>query len=69
MNGVTVEINPAKFIREVRSEIGRVTWPSRQETTSTTIGVFIMVFVAMLFFIASDLVIYNVIKKLIGLEV
>ncbi|MDR1475454.1 MAG: preprotein translocase subunit SecE [Holosporales bacterium] len=64
-----ININPAKFIREVRAEIGRVTWPSKQETVSTAIGVFVMVFIAMLFFTASDMVIYSVIKKLVGLEV
>ena len=28
--------NPARFLREVRTEIGRVTWPTRKETAITT---------------------------------
>ncbi len=64
-----MNFNPAKFVREVRSEVGRVAWPSKQETVSTTLGVFVMVFVAMLFFMASDFVIYNLIKNIIGVGV
>ncbi|MBV9776146.1 MAG: preprotein translocase subunit SecE, partial [Acetobacteraceae bacterium] len=29
-------VHPARFLREVRTEIGRVTWPSRRETLVTT---------------------------------
>ena len=28
--------SPLKFAEEVRQEVGRVTWPSRKETTVTT---------------------------------
>ncbi|MDA8252019.1 MAG: preprotein translocase subunit SecE, partial [Rhodospirillales bacterium] len=34
MSGVA--LNPAKFIREVRAEAARTTWPSRKETLVTT---------------------------------
>ncbi|MGE3714887.1 MAG: preprotein translocase subunit SecE, partial [Alphaproteobacteria bacterium] len=29
-------MNPAKFIREVRSETSKVTWPTRKETWIST---------------------------------
>ena len=47
MSGVT---SPVKFIREVRAEVTRVTWPSRKETLITTGLVFAMAGLAALFF-------------------
>jgi preprotein translocase subunit SecE len=46
--------SPADFVRQVRQEVSKVTWPSRKETTVTTIMVFVMVFIAALFFLAVD---------------
>ena len=48
------KITPLEFQRQVRQEVGRVTWPSRRETTVTTGMVFLMVFVAALFFFVID---------------
>jgi len=47
-------IDPFKFLQEVRAEAQKVTWPTRKETTVTTIMVFVMVFVASIFFLAAD---------------
>jgi preprotein translocase subunit SecE len=47
-------IGPLKFIQEVRAEAGKVTWPSWKETYLTTIMVFIMVTIAMVFFAVVD---------------
>ena len=52
MSGVAVD--PAKFVREVRSEVAKVTWPSRKETGITTAMVFLMVFFCSIFFLAVD---------------
>ncbi|SDR38473.1 preprotein translocase subunit SecE [Pseudovibrio sp. Tun.PSC04-5.I4] len=46
--------NPFTFIQQVRSETAKVTWPSRKETGVTTLMVFIMVFLAAMFFLAAD---------------
>ncbi len=46
--------NPLIFLREVRSEAARVTWPTRSETVVTTVMVFIMVFLAAVFFFLAD---------------
>ena len=48
---------PAKFVREVRTEMVKVTWPSRRETLVTTGLVFAMAAVAALFFFVVDQVI------------
>jgi preprotein translocase subunit SecE len=52
-----VAIQPVKFVREVRAEIGRVTWPTRKETLVTTGLVFAMATAAALFFFVVDQVI------------
>ncbi len=46
--------NPFTFLQEVRSEAGKVTWPSRRETVITTILVMVMVVLASIFFVAVD---------------
>ena len=43
-----------QFIKEVRQETAKVTWPTRKETTITTIMVFIMVTIASIFFFFAD---------------
>ena len=51
------KISPFKFLQEVRSETDKVTWPTRRETTITTIMVFVMVAVASVLFLVADQVI------------
>ncbi|MBA5777524.1 preprotein translocase subunit SecE [Stappia sp. F7233] len=46
--------NPFSFIQQVRSEVSKVTWPTRRETAVTTVMVFIMVFIASIFFLLAD---------------
>jgi len=46
--------NPFTFLQDVRTEAGKVTWPTRRETIITTILVIIMVIVASVFFVAVD---------------
>jgi preprotein translocase subunit SecE len=48
------KVNPLEFLRQVRQEASRVTWPSRRETTVTTGMVFLMVLVASMFFFLID---------------
>jgi preprotein translocase subunit SecE len=48
------KVSPFKFLQEVRAEVQKVTWPTRKETTVTTIMVFVMVLIASLFFLLAD---------------
>ena len=48
------KISPALFVKQVRQEVAKVTWPTRRETSTSTIMVLIMVVVAALFFLAVD---------------
>ncbi|MBU6444728.1 MAG: preprotein translocase subunit SecE [Alphaproteobacteria bacterium] len=43
-----------QFVREVRRETSKVTWPTWKETWLTTVMVFIMVGLTMVFFFAVD---------------
>ena len=47
-------IAPAQFLREVRAEVARVTWPTRKETLVTTGLVFAMAAAAAIFFFFVD---------------
>ncbi|MCD0416039.1 MAG: preprotein translocase subunit SecE [Rhodopseudomonas sp.] len=58
--------SPFKFLQEVRSETAKVTWPTRRETSITTIMVFVMVALASIFFFAADQVISMLIRLLLG---
>ena len=59
--------NPVEYVREVRSEVAKVTWPTRRETMVTTAMVFIFVVIAALFFLVADKIIGFVIKTLLGI--
>jgi len=48
------KILPLELTRQVRQEISKVTWPSRKETVTTTILVFLMVFICAVFFLIVD---------------
>ena len=47
-------VAPAQFVREVRAEVAKVTWPSRKETLVTTGLVFAMAAAAAVFFFLVD---------------
>ncbi len=48
------KVSPIEFIRQVRQEVSKVTWPSRKETAVTTGMVFVMVFLMAVFFYLAD---------------
>jgi preprotein translocase subunit SecE len=57
----------AEFAQEVRQETSRVTWPTRKETLVTTGMVFVMVFVAAVFFFVVDQLLSQGVRLLFGL--
>ncbi len=57
---------PIKFLRDVRLEAGRVTWPSRRETGITTIMVIVMAVLVAVFFVLVDQVIGAAIRWAFG---
>ena len=62
------KISPFKFLQEVRAEAQKVTWPTRKETTVTTIMVFVMVVIASIFFLLADQVMRLAVSFLLGIS-
>ena len=62
------KISPFKFLQEVRSETDKVTWPTRKETTITTIMVFVMVAVASVLFTVADQIIRLLITLILQIQ-
>lgn len=61
-------INPIEFLSEVRQEVSKVTWPKPREVWITTVLVGLMVAMASIFFLVTDVVIGTAIKYLLGLR-
>jgi preprotein translocase subunit SecE len=59
--------SPAQFMREVRQETDKVTWPTRKETGITTVMVFIMVVLAAIFFFTVDAIISQLVQLVLGI--
>ncbi len=64
MSGVAFQ--PLRFLREVRVEVTKVTWPSRRETLVTTGLVFVMAAFAAAFFFIADQIIGIAVRALFG---
>ena len=62
------DLNPVKFLQEVRQEVGKVTWPSRQETLISTVMVVAMVALASIFFLAADQIIAFAVQWLLKIR-
>jgi len=58
--------SPAEFVRQVRQETSKVTWPTRKETMVTTVMVFIMAAVMAVFFLGVDQALSYFIKLILG---
>lgn len=59
--------NPFTFLQQVRSEVTKVTWPSRRETMISTTMVVIMAFAAALFFFLADQLMAWAVELILGL--
>jgi len=60
------DMNPAKFLQEVRQEVSRVTWPTRKETLVSSVMVLVMVLIAAIFFYIVDSIIGKIVSLILG---
>jgi preprotein translocase subunit SecE len=60
-------LDPAQYVRDVRTEVAKVTWPSRKETLITTGLVLAMSALAAVFFLVVDQVIALGMRSLFGM--
>ncbi len=58
--------NPFEFIQQVRTEVAKVTWPTRRETVITTAMVLLMSVAAALFFLGADWVLSKLVTFVLG---
>jgi preprotein translocase subunit SecE len=61
------KLDPAQFVREVRQEASRVTWPSRKETLITTGLVLGLSALAAIFFLVVDQLIQLAMRLVFGI--
>ncbi len=62
-------ISPIQFFRQVKQEVKKVTWPTRQEVTKTSVMVIILVAIATLFFFFVDQILGWIVKTILGMGV
>ena len=55
------------FIRQVRSEMGKIVWPTRKETTLSAVAVFVMVTVCAIFLFFTDQVLSFFVRLILDL--
>lgn len=60
------KITPGQFVRQVRQEVAKVTWPSRKETTISTVMVFVMAGILSLFFMMVDQIFAVLVRWILG---
>ena len=59
-------VNPLKFLQEVRQEVNKITWPTRNETLISTVMVLVFVAIASVFFLLADQVIFWLVEAILG---
>jgi len=60
-----VNMSPITFLKEVREELNRVTWPSKEEVIEATFGVVIFCAFIAIYFWALDFVFSEALKMII----
>ena len=59
--------NPLKYVQQVRNEVSKIVWPTRKETMTTTLMVFVMSAIVALFFFLIDTVTSNILDIILKL--
>lgn len=59
-------MNAISFLKEVKSELYKITWPSKRETLGAGMLVFATSFIAALFFMLVDGLIYKLVHYFLG---
>jgi preprotein translocase subunit SecE len=60
-------VNPAQFLSQVRTEAGKIVWPTRKETMLTALMVIIMTSLLAIFFFGVDSAFSAIVQALLGL--
>ncbi|CAM5768970.1 protein translocase subunit SecE [Labrys miyagiensis] len=58
---------PLEFLRQVRNETNKVTWPTRRETMITAFMVFVFVIIMAIFFSIADTLMHGAVGLILNL--
>ncbi|MDA8669304.1 preprotein translocase subunit SecE [Alphaproteobacteria bacterium] len=61
-----MKFNPAKYLREVRQEVSKVTWPSKKETFTTSGIVLVVISIAAVILMLLDQFFAFVVRLILG---
>jgi preprotein translocase subunit SecE len=61
-----MKINPAKYLREVRQEVSKVTWPSKKETFTTSGIVLVVISIAAVILMLLDQFFAFIVRVILG---
>jgi len=61
------KVSPGEFVRQVKQEVGKVTWPTRRETLISTATVLVMIMLVALFFFLLDQLLSFGVQIILGL--
>ena len=62
-----MKISPIQFLRQVKQEVKKVTWPTKKEVSQVTTMVIVIVAIASAFFFTVDVVLAWAVKLALGL--
>tara|TARA_B100001013_G_C24185695_1_gene275359 strand:+ start:17 stop:232 length:216 start_codon:yes stop_codon:yes gene_type:complete len=65
MNLEKKKTNPAQFVRQVRQEMQKITWPERKDVFVSSAIVIVLIILFSLFFLLTDQIWSFTIKKII----
>jgi len=65
MNIENKKTNPARFVRQVRQEMGKVTWAEKKDTFISSAIVIVLIILFSIFFLLTDQIWSFAIKKII----
>lgn len=60
--------NPVTFFQQVRTEVSKVTWPTRNEVLVSTLMVLVLVALASIFFLVADMIIAWAVQWILSLR-
>lgn len=61
-----MKTTPAQFVRQVKQEVSKITWPTRAEAVQGTITVIVMSVLIALFLFVVDMVFAGIIRVVLG---
>ena len=63
---MNMKVNPAKYLREVRQEVSKVTWPSKKETFTTSGIVLVVISIAAVILMLLDQFFAFIVRVILG---